>query len=161
MSNLYASRQESTFHTQHSTLSFLLRKKTLGGYCGGVPPLPIPNREVKPACADGTAMQCGRVGGCLLYFRSSESNDFGDLFLFRRVWHPAIPTPPPMVRDSVGIAAHPINQGDYAYSFVSLKRKNFISVTPLKAALNALILALNDSAKALVALLTKKFKTSS
>ena len=35
----------------------------LGGYCGGVPPLPIPNREVKPACADGTAMQCGRVGG--------------------------------------------------------------------------------------------------
>ena len=38
-----------------------------GGYCGGVPPLPIPNREVKPACADGTAMQCGRVGGRLLY----------------------------------------------------------------------------------------------
>ena len=36
-----------------------------GGYCGGVPPLPIPNREVKPACADGTAMQCGRVGGRL------------------------------------------------------------------------------------------------
>ena len=34
-----------------------------GGYCGGVPPLPIPNREVKPTCADGTAMQCGRVGG--------------------------------------------------------------------------------------------------
>lgn len=37
-----------------------------GGYCGGVPPLPIPNREVKPACADGTALQCGRVGGRLL-----------------------------------------------------------------------------------------------
>ena len=33
-----------------------------GGCCGGVPPLPIPNREVKPASADGTAMQCGRVG---------------------------------------------------------------------------------------------------
>ena len=33
-----------------------------GGYCGGAPPLPIPNREVKPAYADGTAMQCGRVG---------------------------------------------------------------------------------------------------
>ena len=31
-----------------------------GGYCGGVPPLPIPNREVKPTCADGTAMQYGR-----------------------------------------------------------------------------------------------------
>ena len=41
-----------------------------GGYCGGVPPLPIPNREVKPACADGTAMQCGRVGGRHLYLRA-------------------------------------------------------------------------------------------
>ena len=36
-----------------------------GGHCAGVPPLPIPNREVKPGCADGTAMQCGRVGSCL------------------------------------------------------------------------------------------------
>ena len=42
-----------------------------GGYSGGVPPLPIPNREVKPAIADGTAMQCGRVGSRLLYFRES------------------------------------------------------------------------------------------
>ena len=42
-----------------------------GGYCGGVPPLPIPNREVKPACADGTAMQCGRVGGRLFYIQRS------------------------------------------------------------------------------------------
>ena len=40
-----------------------------GGYGGGVPPLPIPNREVKPACADGTAMQCGRVGGCRFFLR--------------------------------------------------------------------------------------------
>ena len=40
-------------------------KETSGGYCGGVPPLPIPNREVKPTCADGTAMQCGRVGSRL------------------------------------------------------------------------------------------------
>ena len=36
--------------------------KILGGYSSGVPPLPIPNREVKPAGADGTAKQCGRVG---------------------------------------------------------------------------------------------------
>ena len=43
-----------------------------GGYCDGAPPLPIPNREVKPACADGTAMQCGRVGHRLLL---SESPD--------------------------------------------------------------------------------------
>ena len=26
-----------------------------GGYSGGVPPDPIPNSEVKPSCADGTA----------------------------------------------------------------------------------------------------------
>ena len=49
-------------------------KRTSGGYCGRVPPLPIPNREVKPACADGTAMQCGRVGSRLLSNkRASES----------------------------------------------------------------------------------------
>ena len=36
--------------------------KALGDYCGGVPPLSIPNREVKTASADGTAQQCGRVG---------------------------------------------------------------------------------------------------
>ena len=30
-----------------------------GGYSGGVPPLPIPNREVKPARADGTARKVG------------------------------------------------------------------------------------------------------
>ena len=82
MSNLYVSKSE--FHIPHSTfnIEFFAPQKTLGGYCGGVPPLPIPNREVKPACADGTAMQCGRVGGCLLYFGSSRSNDFEDLFLY-------------------------------------------------------------------------------
>ena len=41
------------------------KEEISGGYCGGVPPLPIPNREVKPVCADGTAMQCGRVGNRL------------------------------------------------------------------------------------------------
>ena len=73
---------KSEFHIPHSTfnIEFFAPQKTLGGYCGGVPPLPIPNREVKPACADGTAMQCGRVGGCLLLLGSSRSNDFGDLF---------------------------------------------------------------------------------
>ena len=30
-------------------------KRHSGGYSVGVPPLPIPNREVKPYCADGTA----------------------------------------------------------------------------------------------------------
>jgi hypothetical protein len=35
--------------------------KDLGDYSIGVPPLPIPNREVKPNSADGTASS-GRVG---------------------------------------------------------------------------------------------------
>ncbi len=29
-------------------------QRSLGDYSGRVPPLPIPNREVKPASADGT-----------------------------------------------------------------------------------------------------------
>ena len=37
-------------------------KRYLGGYSSGVPPLPIPNREVKPTRADGTALHRGRVG---------------------------------------------------------------------------------------------------
>ena len=40
----------------------LSQVKYRGGYSGGVPPLPIPNREVKPARADGTAPPGGRVG---------------------------------------------------------------------------------------------------
>ena len=40
--------------------------RVLGGYSNGVPPLPIPNREVKPINADGTAVTCGRVGSRLL-----------------------------------------------------------------------------------------------
>ena len=31
-------------------------KRSSGDYSDGVPPLPIPNREVKPASADGTAI---------------------------------------------------------------------------------------------------------
>ena len=51
-----------------------------GGYCVGVPPLPIPNREVKPVCADGTAMQCGRVGSRLFYMEPPESWCFPEAF---------------------------------------------------------------------------------
>ena len=58
-----------TFNVHRSTFNVIYS----GGYCGGVPPLPIPNREVKPACADGTAMQCGRVGGRHFSKRSPES----------------------------------------------------------------------------------------
>ena len=37
-------------------------KRSSGDYSGGVPPLPIPNREVKPASADGTAIIVGEGG---------------------------------------------------------------------------------------------------
>ena len=58
-------------------------KEKSGGYCGGVPPLPIPNREVKPTCADGTAMQCGRVGSRLLLQTTALRTEmFSGLFCF-------------------------------------------------------------------------------
>ena len=58
-----------------------------GGYCGEVPPLPIPNREVKLTCADGTAMQCGRVGSRLLLSRASDFERFLRLFCFSNRFH--------------------------------------------------------------------------
>src|SRR4051812_48884840 len=40
-------------------------RKVSGGFIGGAPPVPIPNTEVKPSRADGTArFPCGRVGRC-------------------------------------------------------------------------------------------------
>ena len=53
--------QESLFCFQS-----IAEKSYSGGFGPGVPPLPIPNREVKPGRADGTAPQCGRVGRRLL-----------------------------------------------------------------------------------------------
>ena len=41
------------------------RQVLLGGYSSEVPPLPIPNREVKLTYADGTAFYGGRVGSRL------------------------------------------------------------------------------------------------
>ena len=69
--------QESTVGTERSQLNVMS-----GGYCGGVPPLPIPNREVKPACADGTAMQCGRVGGRLLSHTGESRRQVSGALLF-------------------------------------------------------------------------------
>ena len=61
-----------------------------GGYCGEVPPLPIPNREVKLTCADGTAMQCGRVGSRLLSSRASDFERFLRLFCFPTAFSSAL-----------------------------------------------------------------------
>ena len=52
--------------------------RDLGGNSSGVPPLPIPNREVKPIHADGTAFSCGRVGSRLFKRRFT----IGAFFVF-------------------------------------------------------------------------------
>ena len=46
-----------------------------GGYSAGAPPLPIPNREVKPGRADGTAPLGGRVGRCRFCMRRLTARD--------------------------------------------------------------------------------------
>ena len=75
--------QQSTFNITYTFACVQIRHNPLsGGYCGEVPPLPIPNREVKLTCADGTAMQCGRVGSRLLLSRASDFERFLRLFLF-------------------------------------------------------------------------------
>ena len=53
------------------------RRVLLGGYSSEVPPLPIPNREVKLTNADGTAYLGGRVGSRL--FKPSPNK--GSVFL--------------------------------------------------------------------------------
>ena len=80
-------RKVHSFNCIYSSLSCFacvqIRHNPLsGGYCGEVPPLPIPNREVKLTCADGTAMQCGRVGSRLLLSRASDFERFLRLFCF-------------------------------------------------------------------------------
>src|SRR5882757_2559981 len=65
----------------NTQISILKSVKTLWWYCRACSPLPIPNREVKPPMADGTAQQCGRVGSCHIHFKSPDLNRSG-LFAF-------------------------------------------------------------------------------
>ena len=60
-----------------------LKQGSLGGYSSEVPPLPIPNREVKLTHADGTAYLGGRVGSRLF---EEQAND--GLLLFFSVIAP-------------------------------------------------------------------------
>ena len=55
------------FCIQH--LKFIIHHNSLWWFCRGCSPLPIPNREVKPLMADGTAQQCGRVGSCHIHLK--------------------------------------------------------------------------------------------
>ena len=81
--NSTINNQQSTFNITYTFACVQIRHNPLsGGYCGEVPPLPIPNREVKLTCADGTAMQCGRVGSRLLLSIASDFERFLRLFCF-------------------------------------------------------------------------------
>ena len=75
--------QHSTINITYTFACVQIRHNPLsGGYCGEVPPLPIPNREVKLTCADGTAMQCGRVGSRLLLSGSLDYESSRGFFVF-------------------------------------------------------------------------------
>ncbi len=43
-------------YLKDTSSDMLILLKILGDYCDGEPPLTIPNREVKPISADGTAI---------------------------------------------------------------------------------------------------------
>ena len=53
-----------------------------GGNSDGDPPLPIPNREVKPVSADGTAIPSGRVGSRQLS-ETFRRNSGGLFFMYK------------------------------------------------------------------------------
>jgi hypothetical protein len=56
-------------------------RRYCGGNSSGDPPLPIPNREVKPARAYDTAIPSGKVGS-RQFLRPSGSSDSAVFFLF-------------------------------------------------------------------------------
>src|SRR4051812_42982926 len=70
----------------------LARPEVSGGFIEGVPPVPIPNTEVKPVRCDGTArFPCGRVGRCRNIIETCRRPILGTgAFLFLVV-HPRFP----------------------------------------------------------------------
>ena len=57
------------------------RSEGFGGHGGGVPPVPIPNTEVKPARADGTWTEGSRESRSLPTFREKGRPVVGRPFL--------------------------------------------------------------------------------
>ena len=51
------SSSTSRFHPPQPSSDFPTTEQSLGDDCAGDTPLPIPNRVVKPRCADGTASE--------------------------------------------------------------------------------------------------------
>jgi hypothetical protein len=58
-----------------TTSQYVILFNDLWWFCRGCSPLPIPNREVKPLMADGTAPQCGRVGSCHILLKASSIDE--------------------------------------------------------------------------------------
>ena len=77
MSNIARAAHRERISQPHS-FDKLKQRVLLGGYSSEVPPLPIPNREVKLTNADGTAYLGGRVGSRLF---KEQANRFAP-FLF-------------------------------------------------------------------------------
>ncbi len=68
-----------------------------GAYSAGATPFPIPNRAVKPRCADGTAFRGGRVGRCQETLQTRLRLRAGPRFLWRCIGRLA-PAPRPFER---------------------------------------------------------------
>ena len=64
MSNIARAAHRERISRPHGS-GIMEQRVLLGGYSSEVPPLPIPNREVKLTNADGTAYLGGRVGSRL------------------------------------------------------------------------------------------------
>ena len=64
-----------------------VKQGSLGGYSSEVPPLPIPNREVKLTHADGTAYLGGRVGSRLF---KPNPKGFGFFCVYTQMPNPGI-----------------------------------------------------------------------
>ena len=71
MSNIARATHRARIAQSHS-FDTMKQRVLLGGYSSEVPPLPIPNREVKLTNADGTAYLGGRVGSRLFKRRMTK-----------------------------------------------------------------------------------------
>ena len=80
MSNIARATHRARIARSHG-FDTMKHRVLLGGYSSEVPPLPIPNREVKLTNADGTAYLGVRVGSRL--FKPSPNK--GSVFLYMYV----------------------------------------------------------------------------
>ena len=98
-----------------------ISRKNNGGYNDGDPPLPIPNREVKPISADDTAIPSGKVGSrqlCETFRRNSEGLFFCAQMLL--LWKL-------ILKKSFTLAATVWQHGCQEYEIYRLSEKRYLS----------------------------------